>query len=567
VRDAIVFLFLRTGRNWARRVARRLRSPRYAIAVLVGAGYLGLILLGQRHAAGTAVPSGAISIGGGLLLMVMVAKWWLFGADRLALAFTPSEIQFLFPAPVSRSALIAFKLARAQRIILPNVLVWTFLLRRGGGTALGALPYAITMWAFFSTVSLHRLGVALTRSSVVEHGRAGLRRFWPALLVLLAVITCIWLSIRRILRDPLLAEAVDPLDLVEALPSAPPLSWLLWVFRVPLWPLEAQSVSAWLPRILGALLVTGLHALWVVRTDRAFEEAAIEASGRRAELLERLTKQRGGTGSVPRRARRWVGLAPSGHPMSAIIWKNITRLVRTASPAVVVVLLVLVVGTAGLTVVHGDARTATLTMLATLALAWSAVLAVFGPHWVRIDLRGEMEHLALLRTWPVSGATLVTGQVLSSTLVLTVMELLLTGTGLLALGMAGESLPRGRLIAAMMPVAILVLTGLNLMAVALQNAAALLFPTWVRTEIRPGGVEQTGQHLLTAGISILLLGAAAVGPGLLGTAVSYLLWQRLGEWALVPAGLSVAAGLLLEAMLFLDWLGTRFERTDPSALD
>jgi hypothetical protein len=49
--------------------------------------------------------------------------------------------------------------------------------------------------------------------------------------------------------------------------------------------------------------------------------------------------------------------------------------------------------------------------------------------------------------------------------------------------------------------------------------------------------------------------------------VSYLLWQRLGEWALVPAGLSVAAGLLLEAMLFLDWLGTRFERTDPSALD
>ncbi len=497
--------------------------------------------------------------------MALVAKWWLFGADRLALAFTPAEIQFFFPAPVRRSALLAYKLARAQRIVLPNVLIWTFILRRGGGTTLGALPYALTMWAFFSTISLHRLGAALTRDSIIEHGGAGIKRFWPAALALIAVSAIVWLSISRLPEGLADAGSEDSLGPVGALVSVPPLSWLVWVFRIPLWPLEAQDLGAWLPRFLLGVVLVGLHAVWVIRSDRAFEEAAIEASSRRAELMERLRKQGARGAGRPRRARRWIGLGEHGHPVGAIIWKNLTRLIRTMSLAVPVLVLVMLVGSVGLALSQSQRGSDALTLIGTLALAWTAVLGIFGPNWVRIDLRGELDHLALLRTWPMSGTALMTAQVLSSALVLTLSEVLLGGSGLIALRLGGEALPLSGRLFVLAPVAVLVLLGLNLIALCIQNAAALLFPSWIRTEIRPGGIEQTGQHLLTAGASLLLLVVATLGPGLVGVAIGYVFWKPLGDWALVPAGAAAAAGLALEAVLLLDWLGSRFERTDPTA--
>ena len=396
--------------------------------------------------------------------------------------------------------------------------------------------------------------------AVPASGASGL-----AALALVAVSAIVWLSISRLPEGLADAGSEDSLGPVGALVSVPPLSWLVWVFRIPLWPLEAQDLGAWLPRFLLGVVLVGLHAVWVIRSDRAFEEAAIEASSRRAELMERLRKQGARGAGRPRRARRWIGLGEHGHPVGAIIWKNLTRLIRTMSLAVPVLVLVMLVGTAGLALSQSQRGSDALTLIGTLALAWTAVLGIFGPNWVRIDLRGELDHLALLRTWPMSGTALMTAQVLSSALVLTLSEVLLGGSGLIALRLGGESLPLSGRLFVLAPVAVLVLLGLNLIALCIQNAAALLFPSWIRTEIRPGGIEQTGQHLLTAGASLLLLVVATLGPGLVGVAIGYVFWKPLGDWALVPAGAAAAAGLALEAVLLLDWLGSRFERTDPTA--
>jgi hypothetical protein len=56
-------------------------------------------------------------------LLLSAARWWLFGADRGTLAFAPAEVQFLFPAPVSRRALVHAKLVRTQLAILLNTLI------------------------------------------------------------------------------------------------------------------------------------------------------------------------------------------------------------------------------------------------------------------------------------------------------------------------------------------------------------------------------------------------------------------------------------------------------------
>lgn len=563
--EAAVFLIACSIRNWAHGLLRQLRSPRYAIAVLLGIGYIALVRFGQTQGGGS-VPSQAVMQGGSLLLALLVGKWWLFGADRLALAFTPAEIQFLFPAPVSRGALLGLKLVRAQKLILVNVLVWTFLLRRTGGAQLGTVAYATSMWVFFSTLFVHRLGVALVRDSMTTHGRAGLRRAWPAAFILILVGVVVWLTIARLPPHPLTSHPAGVWGAVTLGLETPPLSWLLLPFRVPLLPLGAGQTLDWLLRLSLALTLLAAHLVWIIRADRTFEEAAIEASARREELLERWKRQGTAATRIPEGGRTWVLLGPSGHPVLAIIWKNITRLVRSLSPAVIVAILLAVSVGVVLSIAEGHGSPGILALVASLTLGWAAALAVLGPLWVRIDIRGELDRLPLLRTWPLSGTALMAGEVLSSTIVLTTLQLILGGIGLLALLLIGElSLPGWQLVV-LGGVALTVIGGINLVALCIQNGAALLYPSWVRTEIHPGGIERMGQHLLTAGISLVLLLLAAAGPAVVGAGVAYALRPLLDWWAIVPGGLLTAAGLALESVLLLDWLGNRFERLDPSSI-
>ncbi len=565
MRDAALFLFWHSLRNRLHGLVGRLRSPRYALALLLGIGYLGLVLFGQRHGSRGALPAPAAAIGGSVLLMFLVMKWWVFGADRTALAFSQAEIQFLFPAPVSRSALLQYKVLRAQPLLLVNVLVWTFLLHRGEGYPLGPLLYGISLWIFFNIVFLHRLGVALSRDTLAQHGSAGLRRSWPAALIVAGIGVVLWLTWRRLEAGGWPAQHGGVLVLLRTALATAPLSYLAMPFRLPLAPLEAASRAAWLGSALMALGLLGLHLLWVIRADRAFEEAAVEASVRRAERLDRWRRQGSSATLPPRRTRYWIRLAPSGNPIFAIVWKNVTRLVRTLSPGFLLTLLAVGVAGVGFGVVRGQGDPAVLRMLGMLAMTWVVVLALLGPQWVRIDLRGELEYLSMLRTWPLSGMAVMTGQVLSSVVVLTGLELVLGAIALVGLWAdATPYLSPLQLAVLLIPVGMIVVA-LNVLALGIQNAGALLYPAWVRTEIRPGGIEQVGQHLLTAGVALLLLLLAALGPAMAASGLGYLLWPSLKEWALVPASLLAGFGLFLEGFLLLDWLGGRFERADPSA--
>ncbi len=558
---AALYLFGSSLRNRARRLARQLRSPRYAIAILVGVLYLGLMFFGQRHGRGSTLAGPGIAAGGTLLLAAVVFKWWLFGADRSALAFTPAEIQFLFPAPLTRAQVLGFKLARNQILILFNALLWTVLFWRGG-PRLGAVPHLIGLWLCFSTLSLHRLGAALTRDSILQHGASGWRRAWPAVLVVLVYIGGAALTWQRVdpADDGLLAR-------VEALVTTAPLGWLLYPFRVPLAPLAAEGNSQFLVAVIPALLLAGLHLLWVLRADRGFEDAALEASARRAERLSRW--RRGGTVATtqPGAGRRRLPLAAAGPPLTAIIWKNLTRLLRTVSPAFLVIMLVLTGIGIGLGAAERESRGEMITLGGTLALAWAAILSLLGPQWIRADLRGELDQLDQIRTWPLSGTAIMAGMIGSSAVVLTTVQALLGGLGVWALALQHQIPLPVPLLVVLCLAGLFLLGGINIVAFGIQNGAALLYPAWVRTDIRPGGIEQMGQHLLTAGVSFLLLLLFLVGPALVGGGTAYLLHPGLGSWALLVAALLASAGLLLEGFLLVDWLGERFDRGPVSATD
>src|SRR5688500_16512863 len=148
VLGAYAYLTRTSARNRVRRGLRQLRSPRYVVALLFAVAYFGFILLnpgqGSRGTFGSAlVPE--IATLGALALLALVTWWWAIGSDASALAFTPAELQFLFPAPVTRRQLVQFKLVRAQLVILLNILIWSVLLRRGQGDDL-LLLRPLSLW-------------------------------------------------------------------------------------------------------------------------------------------------------------------------------------------------------------------------------------------------------------------------------------------------------------------------------------------------------------------------------------------------------------------------------------
>jgi hypothetical protein len=358
-----------------------------------------------------------------------------------------------------------------------------------------------------------------------------------------------------------------PVVRLRAIASTAPLSWLLWPFHLPLLPLAAATAAEWAPRFAGVMGLLALHLVWIVRADVAFEEAALDATSRRSALLDRWRKQGGMASTTQAQRRSWRPLAPAGHPGMAILWKNMTRLVRTVRP----VFPLIMIGLMGVGLLvgilseeHGDVA---LALVAGLSLSWAVMFGVLGPQWVRNDLRGELEHLPMLRTWPVSGLVVMTAEVASSALVLSALQVVLVLAGMAALILTGDvPIQPVQALGLALPMALL-LTAINVIALAIQNGGALLYPSWVRLELRPGGIEMVGQQFLTAGASLLLLMIALLGPGLLGGGGAYLLWEHLGLWALGPAALLATAGLAIEAFLILDWLGTRFEGFDPTGVN
>lgn len=565
--NAAVYLVSRSLKNWLLVRLRKLTSPRYVVALLLGVAYL-WFFLGLRHLSPSQSPGGAETASrvGALLLLLAILRWWVFGADRTALAFSPAEIQFLFPAPVTRRQLILFKLLRAQVLLLVNVLVWTVLIRRSS-TASATLLHAFALWVLFSTLFLHRLGAALVRSEARERVRSRPRALGAAAMGVVIVLIAALLGV-QLSGVALSLPGGSSLELLRRAWQwlGTPLGHaLLYPFRLLLAPVMATTLSTWAHAMVPALALLGMHLIWVIRADRAFEESALEASQRRAELMERWRRE--GRPAIPQegRVRLSLPLKPSGHPIPALVWKNLIKTIREDRPSMLfAAVVVLVVGAAiGLV---GDGREGAASILFALGASWVVLLVFFGPQWIRNDLRADLSRLSVLRTFPMSGATLMTGEVISSAVVLSIYQLMLlavTAGG--ALGATRLGLPPGQVVLGL-AVAVFVVPALNVVAMGIQNGGALLFPSWVRSDMRPGGVEALGQHLISGTLCLLLLVVAALPPAVIGYVIALLLYPSWGSAALVPATLLAVAGLLLEAFLLLDWLGGRFDSLDLSEL-
>jgi ABC-2 type transport system permease protein len=570
---AFIYLTVHGLVNRVRARVRRLREPRYAIGLAVGALYFYFVVFGRPgrgrgHGATVSVASLPGSTGplvalASVLLFVLVAMAWVWPSSSKAIVFTRAEVQFLFQAPLTRRQLLHYKLIRSQTASLLVSLILTVFFRPG--TFMAAWTAITGIWLLFGILNLHLIGVALARTSLAQHGLSGLRRQWFPIAVIVAAIGVIGLAIvSNGAQLSTLETGRQVLGELERVLTTGVAGWALWPTRaVVRLPLAASTAEYWraLPAALGLL---ALNYLWVMRSDAAFEEASAEQS-------EKVVRGR----MAPRRARVTAvstpfSLAVRGRVETAILWKNLILLGRYASLRTLWRVVPMVIALAA--VASTSRQTGLVSGLSMLALGGVVLIVLLGPQIVRNDLRQDLAHLALLKTWPVRSAALIRGELLAPAAVLTGLAwifvmasvLLMTKAPTNAAGLARLVLNRVSYGIA----ALLIAPPIIVVQLIVQNGLAVLFPAWVAIGAsRARGVEVMGQRLLMqAGIWLTLLIAFAPAA-VLGAVLAFVIYLATGLVPIVvPAALG-AAVILAEAFLATEALGRALDRTDVGSLE
>jgi hypothetical protein len=553
----------------------RLRQPKYLIGAVAGGAYIYFFLFHRMLRVGAAqprfeLPAGLVADIASLvalaLLLYVLGEWVVSGA-RAQLAFNEAEVDFLFPAPLTRTELIHFSLLRSQLAIFFSSFLLGLLLRRGGGFSGHPLQSVTGIWLLLSMLKLHAMGASFTRERLLDLGlRPWLRRIAAACVALALAAACAW-SMRGVLHAPPV-EALSDFALLrqwfQAIVATAPLSWLLAPFRWATAPIFAADAGAFLHALPAALGLLALHYLWVVRAQVSFEDAAIVQARKRAERSAAMREGRMGR-RMPNKPRgEPFRLAGRGAAWPAFAWKGLVamgplyrlRVWLVACVAVVVLCQWLAAD---------PARKAVLVAIGVAIPALGAWLLFVGPMLMQRGLRRTFERMDVLKALPLRGWQLALGELATPVMVMCFASWWLLLFGAQAIGAGHAALTTAQVVTAALALA-LVAPPLFALMLCVPFAGMLFFPAWI---VAPGssgrGIEVMGQRMVFMLGYLFTVLLIAIPAALLG-GLGFLLGRWLGglSLAMLAAAACACAVFAVELALALRLLGRRIDRFDLS---
>lgn len=580
--QALLYLQVAQFRNRCLAQGRRLRQPRYLIGAVLGVGYFyfflfrGFVIRGPGPgAAGTPAPGlGAewmplVELAGAILVLVFALANWLLPTKRTALDFSEAEAAFLFPAPISRTALLNYRLLRAQLPLLFTALI--MMLITGRMTSAGHIwTQGISWWLAIIALEWHRIGASFTLTRLMDRGLTTSRRRLRilAMVALVLIAGYFWAQATFELPSPKDLENEKALAAYASrLGNHGPWFWLLGPFRLLVRPMLAPSVSAFFLAVMPVLGILALLHVWILRSQVAFEEASLSRAEERARLLAATRSGNWHLARPARRGREPFPLSIPGPRLLAFLWKNLIAAAGPFSPR-----LWLAIGgllfMAAIVARGFFPDSAGLQVLGTLPVAILPVLFLVGPQVLGVDLRQDLALAENLKTYPLPGWQIVLGELLAPAVILTAVDGFLVALAVLAFPTPKahpDWLWTHRL--ALGLCVFLAAPGLNWIALLLHNAAALLLPAWSPVgHDGSRGFEATGRNILFMIGQLLGLSLALLPAGLVATAVFFGLHLALPWMVAAPMAVLCALGILLaEVYAGARMLGDYFERMDITA--
>ena len=343
----------------------------------------------------------------------------------------------------------------------------------------------------------------------------------------------------------------------DEIASLPLPAIVLAPFQALMAPLYAPDAAAWWSGIGLALALLLLHYLWVIRSEAAFEEAAADASF--ARIRELADRRSGGAARAGGYSPPLARLTATGRPEVALVWKNVTMVLRRRRARVFA--FAFLVGLLG-AVAARETAPRLATTVGTLLLMWSGLLIAVGPQWARNDLRSDLARIDLLRSYPLDGGAVVRAESAGSAFIVSLAQLAMIAVGVTALWHDPEARLSDPAHLPLVVAGVLLLPFINYIGLMLFNGAAILFPAWVTPGASRGGIDTLGQNLLTAVAYTIALLLVLLVPAIVA-AIAWNAVRGWSAWGPVVGAAAAAATLALEAWLLSLWLGGIFERIDP----
>ena len=533
---ALIKLLRLRARALVRKIVLGLRSPRRAALTLITLAFVvaqtSMMLIGTF--AGGDVFSVNLDIVGtwlpvGLMLFFLVQI--LSPNSQAVLAFTPPEMQFLFPAPFPRHHLILYKIVGGISVLTLLSLFMSLVALRFGAmwvSAFSGLLLYMTM-GFLTSIVL-----SLALKDIAARFR------WWTVGTLLAFFLIVGAVSARFYFDDI---ASDPLAAAERIRESVFYIVLLAPFRVFAAMVLADSLSVHFILNLALGITMCLAALLsIFKLDANFIELSMTQSQLRQKRLERSRR-----GKILGRARarsanltvpalpRWGGVGP-------IVRRQTLAVVRGPVAWKIFVLAGLAGVVLGYIMRHGDNDIMEMAKWAPLAVVAYAML--FLSALIRYDFRSEVECLDKLKTLPISPLPISVGELLVPVTVVTMTQVLFCA----AFAIGNVSAPLN-------PLFIFVLFSVNGLVYTVENAFFLVFPTR-NTMVTMADTAEFGRRILVFMLKmavLLLVGGLAGGSG----ALVYFLTNNLGGavftgWAVLTLCLAAFVALVAQAFKQLD---------------
>jgi hypothetical protein len=570
---ASLYIIVCSARNRIRVRLRRLREPRYLIGAIVGAAYIYFRFFARFRAPGRSARRGPRTSDfpesmaalfallpqlGGVALLAVATAAWLIPVDSGLLEFSDPELQFLFPAPVSRRQLLIHRMLRSQLGILFGALVIGAV--SPGTLGVSRLRLSIGAWLLMVTAKIYFTGVTLARARLAAGGARTRRVAWLPLGVLVLALAVVAGAIAGEWQKAPPTGAMDALLLIGRASQSPAAYIVLLPFVALAQPLFSEWPLAYLVALGWALVVMFAIGTWVLLSDEAFQDAVSDVAERRSQ-----EPAKKGEPSYKVRSSGWT-LAPIGRPEMAFAWKAAMQTLRMVDRGTfnrtAVILFFLTVAAATMGRANGLAS-----MLGAFSFAGTAFAIVLAPQVLRIDMRQDLRHLDLLKTWPVKASAIVRGELIWPGVIITAAAwtMLAIATFLSATMLtnvsAGWRIGGGLALAILAPAMVF-------SQLTIHNAVALIFPAWVPLgNQRPRGLDAMGQRLIMLGGTWLLLTISLLPGAIAGGIVWLALRLLIGAAALVPAAVVCSVIVGLEVLLATEAMGPAYERLDAMAVE
>lgn len=456
--------------------------------------------------------------------------------------FRPCEIDFLFPAPISRRDLLLYHHLRTFGILLLSS-SWLFLALGWRHAPIGVFGFLGTFFGFlFLNLTTQATGMlfgALTSGVTLR-----IRRTTILAVVLLAAAAA-WLE-----RDAI-REGFSFFELLDRVMASPPLTILTAPCRPFVELFLAESLVSGLAWAGTSVLLLAALFQSVVWLDRRYEEAAIRSSQRMQQRLEKVRASGaysqapakkgpfvlphfpslGGAGPILWRQgmealRSWKGILLGGGLMSAwILFMLGSKESMRQLPQV------------GEIPIH-------------MRIFWFALLASFlMVQNLIFDFRKDLDRMAYLKSLPISPRAVAVGQTCISAIIFSAIQaLLLWIVGLIWFGHFPASF--GWTLLACAP--------FNWLVVAVQNLGFLIAPhrPMPKTGFDPAFMARMIVQSLLRMAALALLAGVAFGVGW----IFYHAFDNSWNAALAGGGIAV-----ISSFWILTWMmGRAFEAFDVS---